>query len=557
MKNRMISIILCMLLIATIFPTMTIGDETTKEKPSFWNYDRPYNSTYKPDYGDISKINLETPPSSFDLRDVNGKNYVTSVKCQSGGTCWAHAILACMESNLLMNGNWEKAGEKGEPNLAEYHLDWWNGFNTFYNEDNPNPEDGLPPHQGAHFRIAAAYFSRGEGAVYSEEANDDTELDANWYSSPPKRFDNTYQIFYPNDIEIFDVGENLENINLIKNKIMTQGPFNIVFRYDPDFIDENYIHYQPPNSPLGPNHNVAIIGWDDNKKVPSAPGNGAWLCKNSWSSSWGLDGYFWISYYDKYCCHPYDGNEWTACFKQVQPMPYKRVYYHDYHGWQGDFHLSNKTFNAFTAVDDETLTAVSFFTCKNNVHYIVRIFDRYENGILSEELSNTSGTIEFRGFHTVKLDQPVNLTANDQFYIYLELSNGGIPYDRTTNVWGYTIKSISHPGESFYYENGSWHDLYYYDNTANFCIKGLISKKSDLECDNNKIIWRNTKPGSKVTYKIAIRNIGESFSKLNWKIISTPTWGTWAFSPEEDYIYPETGIEIIYVSLIVPDEKNQ
>ena len=189
---------------------------------------------------------------AFDLRDYCGDgttDYTTAVRSQSWGTCWIHGTYGAMESNLFMTGNWSVAGMAGEPDLAEYHLDKFNGFNrkgepddTWYtgqkdpfpgsNLDEPleSRTHGLIVHLGGDYRIATAFLTN-HGAV---NETDDTKVSGFYpekridfgygdYNGIPKT-DDDYYYFIPRDVEWQTLyGTDIEKRQRIKQAVVDYG----------------------------------------------------------------------------------------------------------------------------------------------------------------------------------------------------------------------------------------------------------------------------------------------------------------------------------------------
>jgi len=465
-------------------------------------------------------------PRTYDLRKIknaDGDSLVSPVKSQTGGTCWCHGTMSGVEGNLLMTRNWKLSGETGIPNMAEYHLDWWNGFNDTLNMDlypKTANDSGVELHNGGDYKIFCSYMSRLEGSIRESDAPGDGMGTSGAHTKRPDRFKASYHRWYVPDINWYYIDGggaqgSLLHIDTIKYALQKYGVMPTNYLVTAASTMGKYLnlktHYQAPTAAGDANHSVAIIGWDDSATTP-APKKGAWLCKNSWgysTSTQDKQPFFWISYYDKHCCRNAEMS--VVSFVNVERLKYDSVYYHDYHGWRDVLPSAKEAFNKYVAKKDQHLVAVSFFTTVDKEEWEVKIYDTYSGGALSGELASASGSHLHIGYHTVALNTSISIKKDNDFYMYLKVKSGGLAFDRSSTPPVLTetpirrpvfVRSKANADESYYRTSptGAWTDFYnfQFDSTrwnksGNFCLKvfatdtlavGIINGKPNTQKSN-------------------------------------------------------------------------
>ena len=80
----------------------------------------------------------------------------------------------------------------------------------------------------------------------------------------------------------------LPSVAAIKSAIYAHGGVSACVYADDYFAAYTGGVFSDTNSYSGINHAIVLVGWDDARS--------AWLLKNSWGPSWGVDGFMWIKY---------------------------------------------------------------------------------------------------------------------------------------------------------------------------------------------------------------------------------------------------------------------
>jgi C1A family cysteine protease len=390
-------------------------------------------------------------PPVYDLRTL-GK--VSKVKDQYNcGCCWAFGTYGSLESYLLPSESWDFS----ENNLKNTH-----GF------------DFAPCYQGNN-DMSTAYLARWSGPVNERNDPYDPTSGISPSNLPVQK--------HVQDVYLLPArGGPLDNDN-IKWALMTYGGISAYMSWSDACYDSSHYTYYYSSSHQAGGHYVTIVGWNDkfdrnrfSGASGTPPGNGAFIVKNSWNEIWGENGYFYVSYYDYWICG------WGAVFTAEPPTNYHRVYQYDPLGHDNNFGYNSDTAlfaNAFTAVANEQLSAVSFYTGAINSQYAIFVFKDPESGPLSQTVYiESKGTIPVPGYHTVQLSTKVPLTAGHKFSVVVQLRTPGynfpIPIEEPQQ--GYTSAATARAGQSYVSSDGnSWRDLTSRVANANVCLKAFTA----------------------------------------------------------------------------------
>jgi len=267
LNKKIIGIFIFTLLILTNLTAYASNNKITKQDTQI------IQTKLSKDFLNLKYRNIENRllidiPSSLDWRDVNGEDWTTPIKDQLQdicGSCWAFGALGGLEAMIKI---WVNNSEL-EVDLSEQYMvscspgdcGGWYWMNTirWIKYNGAIPESCFP--------------YQADDTIPCEEKCPD------W---------NDYLI------GIDDYRKTASNITIIQNALVQYGPLpasmTVYEDFYPDFDGGVYL-YEYGDEVFG--HCITIVGYNNNW---GGEDEGYWICKNSWGTEWGEDGWFRIAY---------------------------------------------------------------------------------------------------------------------------------------------------------------------------------------------------------------------------------------------------------------------
>jgi C1A family cysteine protease len=396
----------------------------------------------------------DTPlPASYDPRlqadDPSFYDLLPAIRDQGqDNDCWAYSSIASLEWSLLpattMYGEYDLAYK------AAADFDW-----------------GLQ--DGGNYEIATAELARWRAPV-SESAG----VDSGYTPGLPT-------IEHVKDVLFLPDRTSASDNDTIKAAIQQYGAvYTAMYADDGMSYDTTSAYFNKStsayyyNGSAQPDHAVDIVGWDDSysrANFSTDPGmDGAFICRNSWSSAWGDGGYFYVSYADVLI-----GTS-MAVFTGEPTTDYAQNLGHDTLGFTDSYGFGTDTAwmaAGYTVKGDSTLEAAGLYALSPGTTYTL-----YAGTSLTNHATWTnvgSGTLDVAGYHTVAFTTPYNALAGVKFYVIAQVTAPTTVYPLALEDYqsGYSSRAASAAGQSYVSSDGTtWGDLtVVYSPSADVCLK--------------------------------------------------------------------------------------
>ena len=421
-----------------------------KDISSYLNYSYNWNVEGNLAQAADTVGNTSIVPTKYDLRE---RNRVADVKNQgSNGTCWSFAALGAIESVLLPEEDLQ---------FAVDHMTLENGFN-------------LTQQDGGEYTMGMAYLASWRGPVLaSGDPYGDEETD-----------DSLETVKHIQEVQIISA----KDYEKIKEAVFRYGGVQTSIYSALRSANSESEYYNPKTSSycyIGtakPNHDVVIVGWDDNYPKENfsvnLEGDGAFICQNSWGSSFGEKGYFYISYYDT------NIGTYNVSYTRIDGVDnYDHIYQSDLCGWVGQLGYNKESVfgaNVFTAESDEVLKAISFYATGSNSEYeLFVVTDFTDEESLNNRIPVASGKLTNAGYYTVDFNQEINISAGQKYAVVLHIVTPDAIHPLAIEYVAdkATANVITEDGEGYISTNGSnWENVKDVID-CNLCIKAFSKNR--------------------------------------------------------------------------------
>lgn len=455
--------------------------------------------------------------TSYDGRKTG---FVSPVKNQLNyGSCWAFGMLATVEANW--NKQRQAAIEAGKITEAVAKADFserylaWLGYNAPLGTDAstyPHPfyPSFIDPDRGIYDAYdqgglefkAAALLTRGTGLTWETNApfaskpfqKNDPATRMQGVTLQPEvglvtqvyglyQYVDSMSVNYYYDSESKSFVSDSDRQKYIKQLITENGIISVGIYAGPEWNDAKITEIYNQDFDLGANHEVGLVGWDDDyeftnyKDKNGQPLKGAWIMRNSWGSDWGDGGYAYVSYYDTSLAGG------VTSVVEADPLRYTSISQHGqlgsdiYWRWDDEDPVAMETGKGmashYVAARPQFLKAVGFCTLTDAASYEIEVLAGAtdpENGKSVYTQSGTfgeAGSKDYVGYRTVELDKFTLLPAGGDYVVRVKI------YDNNGKLLGTQIViddlSPAAPGNSFidFGKAGGWQDI---ADAGNFSI---------------------------------------------------------------------------------------